>query len=110
MDDDKIAPHGSPQLGDVTNAASSSEDVSSESARDLDDTYQVFKDVATLEVDEAEAKRVLRKIDFRVVPILFVTYLLQYLDKNSINFANTFGLQEGTNLKGQDYSWLGMCD
>ncbi len=36
-----------------------------------------------------------------------MTYLLQYLDKNSINFANTFGLQEGTGLHGQDYSWLG---
>ncbi|KAH9883992.1 allantoate permease [Xylariomycetidae sp. FL2044] len=86
---------------------SSSEDVSAASARDLDENYQLFKETQGLEVTEQEAKRVLRKIDMRVVPILFMTYMLQYLDKNSINFANTYGLQEGTNLTGQDYSWLG---
>lgn len=77
------------------------------SERDLDDTYAVFREGEGLEFDEQDAKKVLRKIDYRIVPILFVTYLLQYLDKNSINFANTFGLQAGTNLEGQDYSWLG---
>ncbi|KAK7750344.1 hypothetical protein SLS62_007752 [Diatrype stigma] len=77
------------------------------SERDLDDTYEVFREGEGLEFNEQDEKKVLRKIDYRVVPILFVTYLLQYLDKNSINFANTFGLQDGTNLEGQDYSWLG---
>jgi hypothetical protein len=33
--------------------------------------------------------------------------MLQYLDKNSINFASVYGLQKGTNLHGQGYSWLG---
>ncbi|KAJ5814851.1 hypothetical protein N7474_006628 [Penicillium riverlandense] len=33
--------------------------------------------------------------------------MLQYLDKNSINFASVYGLKEGTGLVGQDYSWLG---
>ena len=50
----------------------------------------------------------LRKIDFRIVPILFFIYLLQYLDKNGINYASAYGLSEGTKLEGQDFSWLGM--
>lgn len=33
-------------------------------------------------------------------------YLLQYLDKNSLNFASVYGLQDGTNLHGQQYSDL----
>lgn len=33
---------------------------------------------------------------------------MQYLDKNSINFASVYGLKQGTHLKGQDYSWLSM--
>ncbi|PQE15637.1 MFS transporter protein [Rutstroemia sp. NJR-2017a BBW] len=41
------------------------------------------------------------------MPILFVTYMLQYLDKNSLNFSSVYGLQKGTHLEGQDYSWLG---
>lgn len=88
-------------------ANSSFEDISSSSDRDLDETYRVFKATEDLEVTEDEAKKVLRKIDFRVVPVLFVTYMLQYLDKNSLNFSSVYGLQAGTNLHGQDYSWLG---
>ncbi|PSR92339.1 allantoate permease [Coniella lustricola] len=74
----------------------------------LDDNYEVFKAAANeaSTFEEAEIKRVLRKIDFRVVPVLFVTYFLQYLDKNSLNFASEFGLKTGTHLEGQDYSWL----
>jgi len=48
----------------------------------LDDNYAVYKGAETVEYDEAEAKRVLRKIDLRVMPVLFVTYFLQYLDKS----------------------------
>jgi hypothetical protein len=82
--------------------------LSSEASSQLDDTYEAYKSNLGAEVDPAEAKKTLRKIDFRIVPILFFTYLLQYLDKNGINYASAFGLQEGTNLKGQDYSWLGV--
>lgn len=81
--------------------------VSSETSSQLDDTYDAYKQNQGLAIDPTEAKKVLRKIDTRVVPILFFTYLLQYLDKNGINYASAFGLEEGTNLKGQDYSWLG---
>lgn len=81
--------------------------LSSEASSQLDDTYEAYKKNLGLEVDAAEAKKVLRKIDLRVVPILFFIYLLQYLDKNGINYASAFGLEEGTNLSGQDYSWLG---
>ncbi|KAJ4378374.1 hypothetical protein N0V86_006075 [Didymella sp. IMI 355093] len=82
--------------------------LSSGASSQLDDTYEAYKNNLGAEVDSAEAKKTLRKIDLRIVPILFLTYLLQYLDKNGINYASAFGLQEGTNLKGQDYSWLGI--
>lgn len=84
----------------------SSEDISS-SDRDLDETYQVYKATESLEATDSEAKKVLRKVDLHVVPVLFVTYMLQYLDKNSLNFSSVYGLKDGTNLVGQDYSWLG---
>lgn len=77
-------------------------------SRDLDDNYEFFKSGDGADATEDEVKKVVRKIDYHVVPILFVLYFLQYLDKNAINFANAFGLQEGTNLHGQDYSWLSI--
>ncbi|KAL9066363.1 MAG: hypothetical protein Q9157_007164 [Trypethelium eluteriae] len=76
------------------------------SSSDVDDTYDLYKQHAADDISAAEAKRVLRKIDLRILPILIVTYLLQYLDKNGINYASVYGLQKGTGLHGQDYSWL----
>lgn len=81
----------------------------SETSSALDDTYDAYKKSQGIEITEEEAKKTLRKIDTRIVPILFFIYMLQYLDKNGINYASAFGLQKGTNLKGQDYSWLGKA-
>jgi hypothetical protein len=84
--------------------------VSSSGSSQLDDTYEAYKNNQGLAVDPAEAKKTLRKIDLRVVPILFFTYLLQYLDKNGINYASAFGFIEGTNLGKNGYQWLGeLC-
>lgn len=80
----------------------------SETSSQYDDAYEAYKQNQGAVTDAAEKKRVLRKIDFRIVPILFFIYLLQYLDKNGINYASAYGLTEGTRLKGQDFSWLGM--
>ena len=80
---------------------------SSNASAELDDNYELYKRNDDQEIDIVEAKRVLRKIDFRIVPILFLIYLLQYLDKNALNFASVYGLQAGTNLHGQDFAWLG---
>ncbi|PSR81237.1 MFS general substrate transporter [Coniella lustricola] len=57
-------------------------------------------------VDAAMAKRVLRKIDMRLIPLLFVTYALNFMDKTILSSASVFGLQDDTNLQGQDYSWV----
>jgi hypothetical protein len=71
------------------------------SSRNLDETYEVYKQQDARELDSLEARRVLRKIDLHILPLLMGTYMLQYLDKSSINFAAVFGLEEGTNLSGQ---------
>lgn len=72
----------------------------------LDDVYDVYKSTVLDRAPPEEVRRVVRKIDLRVVSILFLIYFLQYLDKNSLNFASVYGLQTGTHLVGQDYSWL----
>ena len=79
----------------------------SSSSGDVDDNYNLYKQHRNDDINATEAKRVLRKIDFRLIPLLWLTYLLQYLDKNGINYASVYGLKKGTNLRGQDYSWLG---
>ena len=82
-----------------------SDDITTASSRDFDETYEVYKKQDARDVDPREARRVLRKIDFHIIPLLMGTYMLQYLDKSSINFAVVFGLEDGTHLQGQDYAW-----
>lgn len=52
---------------------------------------------AVVEGDEqAMAKRVLRKIDWRLIPLMFITYNLNFMDKTILSSASVFGLREDT--------------
>lgn len=48
------------------------------------------------DLDSALAKRVLRKIDMRLIPLLFVTYNLNFMDKTILSSASVFGLKDST--------------
>ncbi|OSS48174.1 hypothetical protein B5807_07726 [Epicoccum nigrum] len=60
-------------------------------------------------VTAEENKRVLRKIDLIILPILLSVYFLQSLDKTTLSYASVFGLIEDANLdpNSDQYSWLG---
>ncbi|KAI2997176.1 Flavofamily protein [Aspergillus niger] len=44
-----------------------------------------------------------RKIDRRILPLVLLIYLFNYLDRNSITQARVYGLEEDTHLKGAEY-------
>lgn len=48
------------------------------------------------EDEQAFAKRVLRKIDWRLIPLMFLTYNLNFMDKTILSSASVFGLREDT--------------
>ncbi|KAJ5988165.1 MFS general substrate transporter [Penicillium waksmanii] len=87
-------------------AATTSPPISSIASEDHDKNYAFYRQNRGLDYTPEEEKRTLRKIDLQLIPLLFVIYMIQYLDKNSINFASVYGLKQGTGLTGQDYSWL----
>ncbi|KAK7969970.1 hypothetical protein PG996_001592 [Apiospora saccharicola] len=60
----------------------------------------------TIEMTPEDEKRLLRKIDLRIVPLMFGCYFLQYLDKTLINYANVMGLRQDTGITGDQYSEL----
>ncbi|KAH6675067.1 MFS transporter [Halenospora varia] len=64
-------------------------------------------DQATYVFDSAMRKRILRKIDLRVLPILTFTTVFGFLDKQTLNYASIFGIIKDANLVGTQYSWLG---
>ncbi|RXK42008.1 hypothetical protein M231_00729 [Tremella mesenterica] len=59
------------------------------------------------EVDPAVIRRIVRKTDMVLMPIMCLCEFFQFLDKSSISYANLFGIQQATHLKGQDFAWLG---
>lgn len=58
-------------------------------------------------VSEADNKRILRRIDLAILPIMLGVYFLQQLDKSTLSYASVSGLIADAHLGGQDYSWLG---
>ncbi|PCH41172.1 MFS general substrate transporter [Wolfiporia cocos MD-104 SS10] len=51
-----------------------------------------------------DEKKVVRKIDLRVIPVLCVLYLLAFLDRVNIANAATFGLKSDLKLVGDQYN------
>jgi sugar phosphate permease len=52
-------------------------------------------------------KRLIRTIDWKILPFLFAAYFLQFMDKVILNYANVMGLQHDLGMKGNDFSWAG---
>lgn len=55
---------------------------------------------------EAEEKLV-RKVDWIMIPVLFLIATFGAVDKVSLSTAAIYGLVTDTHLQGQQYSWLG---
>jgi len=58
-------------------------------------------------VTPEENKRILRRIDLTILPIMLAVYFLQALDKATLSYASVFNLVKDAHLGGEDYSWLG---
>ncbi|QLG74637.1 hypothetical protein HG535_0G05200 [Zygotorulaspora mrakii] len=56
-----------------------------------------------LERDDEDYAKIRRKIDRWMLPILCCTYMLQFLDKLSLNYASAYSLREDLHLTGGDY-------
>ncbi|KAG7420581.1 putative transporter [Fusarium oxysporum f. sp. raphani] len=56
--------------------------------------------------DEAALKRLRRKIDWQLMPLLCGTYLLQYIDKQALSYSAVFDLFTSTGMTSDEYSWM----
>ncbi|RDW75795.1 hypothetical protein BP5796_06616 [Coleophoma crateriformis] len=56
--------------------------------------------------EAAVAKKVLRKIDWRLLPILFISSNFNFIDKSILSSASVFGLSADIHLHGKQYSWV----
>lgn len=52
-----------------------------------------------------DEKKILRKMDWHLIPMLALLYLLSFLDRGNIGNAKIEGLQETLNMTGAQYNW-----
>ncbi|MCJ1331874.1 hypothetical protein MMC10_008566 [Thelotrema lepadinum] len=75
---------------------------------DADEALKAFigHEGESIVLDEATNKRLLRKIDLNIMPLMCVIYGLNYLDKTTLSYASITGIQKDINLVGDNYQWL----
>lgn len=56
--------------------------------------------------DETKAKKLRRRIDYTLLPLLCGTYVLQYIDKQALSYSAVFDLFTDTNINSNQYGWL----
>ncbi|KAI6279110.1 hypothetical protein MCOR27_004521 [Pyricularia oryzae] len=79
------------------------------SVSDGDAALQFLNNGTATVMTEADEKRLLRKIDRTIMPLMFACYFLQYLDKTlTVNYANVMGLQKDTGINTDQYSQLAL--
>ncbi|KAJ9155594.1 Allantoate permease [Pleurostoma richardsiae] len=76
--------------------------------KDADVALDFLNHEAAGTMTEVDEKKLVRKIDWRIVPLMWMCYNLQYLDKTLINYANVMGLQQDTNISGNQFSQLAL--
>ncbi|KAJ9483193.1 hypothetical protein VN97_g10219 [Penicillium thymicola] len=79
-------------------------DTKSGPSEDLKETTTVG---SITDVSLEEPRRVRRKVDLILLPILGFCYFLQFLDKQTLSYASLLGMIEDTRLVGTQFSWTG---
>ncbi|KAK5054538.1 hypothetical protein LTR84_001429 [Exophiala bonariae] len=56
------------------------------------------------DIDPVLEKKVIRKVDFNLVPVLFLLFLCAFIDRINIGNARIQGLEKDLGMTGQDYN------
>ena len=54
-----------------------------------------------------EEAAVIRKLDWHLLPFVFLLYSLAVLDRSNLGNARLAGLEKAIDLRGWNYNWLG---
>ncbi|MCJ1258782.1 hypothetical protein MMC24_006615 [Lignoscripta atroalba] len=69
-----------------------------------DSSYSPTKlEGGSIDIDHVAEKKLVRKLDLFIVPLVMLLYLLSFLDRVNIGNARLYGLEEDLGLKGNQY-------
>ncbi|KAF7195860.1 putative transporter [Pseudocercospora fuligena] len=72
---------------------------------DLDQAHGYLQSHAEADVAlDSDIDRITRKVDWVIIPLLFLCFGIQGMDKQVISYAAVMGLQKDLKLQGEDYS------
>ncbi|KAJ5555590.1 MFS allantoate transporter [Penicillium sp. DV-2018c] len=94
---------------DIEQTTTNDEKKSLKPAPDADDAIKASEEQQgqTIEIDEATNHRLLRIIDWHIMPLMCFVYAMNYLDKTTLSYASVMGLKEDLGLVDDQYQWLG---
>ncbi|CAL5870096.1 uncharacterized protein PFLUO_LOCUS4330 [Penicillium psychrofluorescens] len=99
----------SPQLAAAGNAVDIESKTGYLSAGKADAALDFLRTEDTALLSEVDEKKLVRKIDWMIMPLMWAAYNLQYLDKVLINYASVMGLLTDTNMKTNEFSDLTLA-
>ena len=57
-------------------------------------------------LDPESNNRLVRRIDFHIMPLICIVYFLQYIDKTAISYASVTGILQSTGLEKNQFNWV----
>ncbi|GES61392.1 allantoate permease [Aspergillus terreus] len=74
----------------------------------VDAALDFLRSEETVIFSEEEERRLIRKVDWMIVPMMWAVYYLQYQDKILINYASIMGFLEDTGMRTNQFSNLAL--
>ncbi|KAJ5557146.1 transporter, partial [Penicillium frequentans] len=68
--------------------------------------HHVAATIASVNIDAQAERALVRKFDFRLLPVLAIMYLFNSLDKSNVGNAKTAGLEDTLGLHGNQYNLI----
>lgn len=75
-------------------------------AEDGPETHHVDEKVQAVAYTAEDEAHIYRKIDWNLMPIIFVLYSLSVLDRSNLGNAKVAGMDQDIDLSGRRYDWL----
>lgn len=76
---------------------------------DVDEAMAFALDGEKVELDAETDRKLLRKIDMYLLPLICLLYATQFMDKLSNSYAAVLGLRTDLHMQGDMYSWTGSA-
>lgn len=54
---------------------------------------------------DLQDEKLIKKVDMRIIPLLFILFMISFLDRANIGHARLFGLEKDLQLSPQQYAW-----